>query len=290
VGDESMTSVSVPLAVRIRLARPAVQVIADEVGADILHIKGDAVDPVLRPIITPGTDVDALVRPSHVARLDEALRDRGWRVYSTFVYGSPFGHAQTYEHPTWGYFDLHRRFPGIRLDPARAFELLWSGRHDMQFPGAVGSVPSLEMQATVLVLNAARNRAGRSDPVRRWVEVPGLDRAAVDACVEQLDARVAFAAASGDLDRFRGERDYALWRVVSQGGSRAAEWAARVRAAESLTEAVRITARAPLVNVEQLSHDLGRQPTRSEIVAAFFARPMRAIRELVRRRRRGAEG
>lgn len=284
----SAAAVAVPLAVRVRLARPAVQVIADEVGADILHIKGDAVDPVLRPTIAPGTDVDALVRPAHVTRLDSALRDHGWRIYSTFVYGSPLGHAQTYVHPTWGYFDLHRRFPGIRIDPAQAFELLWSGRHDVQFPGARGCVPSLEMQATVLVLNAARSRAGGVDPIQRWVVAPGLDRAAVDACVGQLDAHVAFAAASGDLERYRGERDYALWRVITQGGSRAAEWAARVRAAQSLPEALRIIARAPLVNVEQLSHDLGRPPKRSEIAAAFFARPMRAIRELVRRRGRRA--
>lgn len=280
--------VDVPLAVRIRLARPAVQVIADEVGADILHIKGDAVDPVLRPVSSPGTDVDALVRPAHVARLDSALRNRGWRVYSTFAYGSPFGHAQTYEHSMWGYFDLHRHFPGIRLDPARAFELMWTGRQDVLLPGVRGSVPSLEMQATLLVLNAARARAGGVDAVRRWVEAPGMERAAVEACVEELDARVAFAAATGDLERFRGERDYPLWRVISQGGSRAAEWAARVRAAEGFAEALRITVRAPLVNVEQLAHDLGRQPTRSEIAAAFFARPMRAIRELPRRRwRRG---
>jgi Arc/MetJ family transcription regulator len=287
VGEQRVASdgVSVPLSVRVRLARPAVQLIADEVGADILHIKGDAVDAALRKTVVPGTDVDALVRPAHIPRLDAGLLRRGWRLYSTFLYGSPFGHAQTYEHPMWGYFDLHRSFPGIRIDPALAFDLLWGGSHVMSFPGASGRVPSLEMQATILVLNSARSSARALDPVARWVEGPGLDRAAVEASVRQLDARVAFAAATGDLERFRGEPDYALWRVISQGGSRTAEWIARVRAAGSAAEALRIVGRAPLVNIEQLTHDLGRAPTRGEVAAAFMARPMRALRELPWRRR-----
>jgi hypothetical protein len=273
--------VDVPRAVRVKLARPAVQLIADEAAADILHIKGDAVDPALRPVAMPGTDVDALVRPSHVAALDRALRAHGWRVYSTFLHGSPFGHAQTYLHPMWGYFDLHRHFPGIRRDPAEAFELLWEARRVVALSGAVGNAPSLEMQATLLVLNAARNRVRDADPVRRWIELPGLDRAAVYECVQRLQAQVAFAAAAGDLDRYRGERDYALWRVVSQGGSRAAEWRARIRAADSIPDALRLAARAPLVNVEQLEHELGRRPTPAEIARAFAARVVRGLREAV---------
>lgn len=270
--------VSVPLDVRMRLARPAVQVIADDVDVEMLHIKGDAVDRALRPIVRVGTDIDALVRPAHVARLDAALRAHGWKVYSTFIHGSPFGHAQTYLHPTWGYFDLHRLFPGIRLEPALAFDVMWADRSPLDLPGAVGNVPSREMQATLLVLNAARDTV-RDDPIRRWIDEPGLDRADVNDCVAALDARVAFAAASGDLEKFRGERDYALWRVISEGGTRTQEWWARIRAADTVGDAVRIAARAPMVNVEQLEHDLGRPPTRRDIVAAFVGRWVRAARE-----------
>lgn len=275
------TGVNVSLAVRVRLARPAVQVIADDAGIDILHIKGDAVDRILRPVAAPGTDVDALVRPSHVARLDAALRAHGWRVYSTFVHGSPFGHAQTYVHPTWGYFDLHRSFPGIRVAPAEAFDALWSERHEIDLPGARGSVPSVEMQATLLVLNAARNHPQGAEAVRRWVDEPGLDRAGIHACVDRLEAWVAFAAGSGDLERYRGAREYALWRVITHGGTRSAEWWARIRAADTVADALQIAARAPLVNTEKLEHELGRRPTRAEIAGAFVARPARAIRELV---------
>lgn len=284
VGSEDAGEVSVPLSVRVMLARPAVQVIADDAGADILHIKGDAVDRRLRTNPSPGTDVDALVRPSHVPRLDAALRAHGWTVYSTFAYGSPFGHAQTYLHPTWGYFDLHRLFPGIRLDPAAAFDLMWTGRNEIPLTGARGAVPSVEMQATLLVLNDARNGGAGGDPVRQWIDEPGLDRRAVDGCVDALHARVAFAAASGELEQYRGAPDYSLWRVITQGGSRSAEWWARIRAAGSVSEALRIASRAPLVNVERLRHELGRSPTRREVVAAFFARPARAMRELRPRR------
>jgi hypothetical protein len=290
VGEQQGASggVTVPLSVRVHLARPAVQVIADEAGVDVLHIKGDAVDPALRPMPSPGTDVDALVRPSDVTLLDSALRAHGWRLYSTFTFGSPFGHAQTYRHPMWGYFDLHRRFPGVRLDPAQAFDLMWAERQEIVLSGARGSVPSLAMQATLLVLNSARNPMPGEDPIQRWVGEPGLDPATVDTCVERLRAHVAFAAASGDLEHYRGERDYALWRVVSQGGSRTAEWWARFRAADTFGDAMRIVIRAPLVNVEQLEHRLGRRPTSAEILAGFFARPARAVRELVHGGRRTA--
>jgi hypothetical protein len=279
------TEVGVPLSVRVMLARPAIQVIADAVGADLLHIKGDAVDRRLRPEPAPGTDVDALVRPAHVPRLDSALRAHGWSVYSTFTYGSPFEHAQTYKHSTWGYFDLHRLFPGIRLEPSAAFDLMWSTREALQMPGARGSVPALEMQATLLVLNAARGGRVHGEALRQWVDEPGLDRSRIEGCVEALHAHVAFAAASGELDRYRGAPDYLLWRVITRGGSRAAEWRARVRAARSIPEALGIAARAPLVNMERLEHDLGRRPSRAEVAAAFFARPRRAVRELVHRAR-----
>lgn len=275
--------VTVPLGVRVTLARPAIQLIAEEARADILHIKGDAVDPRLRPVTAPGTDVDAIVRPSHVSRLDAALRAHGWTVYSSFAFGSPFGHAQTYLHEIWGYFDLHRLFPGIRLEPSAAFDLMWADRHPIPLAAGVGSVPSIEDQAALLVLNAARSAAPAADPLRTWVDAPGLDRSAVEARIDLLRARVAFAAATGDLDSYRGAPDYALWRAITRGGSRGAEWWGRIRAADSVSSAVMIAARAPLVNVERLQHELGRRPTRREIIRAFFARPARALRELASR-------
>lgn len=277
--------VSVPLSVRLRFGHAAVQHLAEGIGADLLHIKGAAVDSELRPGGYAGSDVDVLVRPAHVERLDRAMRQSGWRLYSTFEYGSPFGHAQTYLHEAWGYIDLHRSFPGIREAPERAYDVFWSDRHEIEIAGIGCQVPSVPAQAVLLVLNAARSATrAKVDVETAWTDADAERRAQIDALVAELDARVAFAAATGSLERYRHERDYRLWKIVSEGGSRSAEWWARVRAAPDLRSALRVVARAPKVNVDHLAHRLGRAPTRGEIVAEFFRRPARALREAWPRR------
>jgi hypothetical protein len=285
------SQVSVPLSVRLRLGHAAIQHVADEVGADVLHIKGAAVDPSLRPGGYAGSDVDVLVRPAHVARLDAAMRRHGWHLYSTFEFGSPFGHAQTYLHDAWGYIDVHRYFPGIRLEPTAAFELFWADRRRVEIAGVGCRVPALAGQSVLLVLNAARSSRGQSDVVTAWWEAGEVRRAEIEALVAALDARVAFAAATGGLEQYRHERDYRLWKIASEGGSRSAEWWARVRAAPDLRSALGVIARAPRVNIDHLAHRLGRAPTRGEIIAEFFRRPAKAVREAwPRRRRAGARG
>ncbi|WP_344292820.1 nucleotidyltransferase family protein [Agromyces neolithicus] len=283
--------VSVPLSVRLRFGHAAVQHLADEIGVDLLHIKGVAVDPELRSGRDSGSDVDVLVRPGHVDRLDRAMRRHGWRLYSTFEWGSPFGHAQTYLHDAWGYVDIHRFFPGIRLEPGRAFEQFWRDRNEVQIARIGCHVPSVTAQGVLLVLNAARSTNGRSVDVRMaWVDASTERRAEMTALVADLDASVAFAAATGELERYRGERDYRLWKIVSEGGSRSAEWWARIRAAPNLGAALRVAARAPRVNVDHLAHRLGRAPTRGEVAGEFFRRPARAVREAWRGIRRAEPG
>lgn len=274
------SEVSVPLSVRLRFGHAAVQHLADEIGVDLLHIKGVAADASLRPGGDTGSDVDVLVRPDHVARLDAALRRNGWRLYSSFELGSPFGHAQTYVHDVWGYIDIHRFFPGIRVAPERAFDRLWSGRGTVDIAGVECPVPTVPAQALLLILNAARSTgAERSDVKLVWEQATPGRRAEIETFVSELDAPVAFAASVGGFERYRGERDYRLWKVVSRGGSRSEEWWARVRAEPSFSRAVRVAARAPLVNVEHLEFRLGRRPTQRDVVVEFFARPVRAVRE-----------
>lgn len=284
------SQVSVPLSVRLRFGHAAIQHLADEIGADLLHIKGLAVAPELRPHSHRGSDVDVLVRPDHVHRLDRAMRARGWRLYSTFEYGSPFGHAQTYLHDAWGYVDIHRSFPGIRLAPSRAFERLWVERRTLPIAGIGCPVPSVPAQALLLILNAARSRADRNDLAVAWEGAGDEQRSRIQLLVTELDAPVAFAAAIGGLERYRDERDFRLWKVVSEGGSRSEEWWARVRAQPTAFGALRVIARAPLVNVDHLAHRLGRQPTRREIAAEFLSRPVRAVAEAGRALRRQGAG
>ncbi|WP_457100837.1 nucleotidyltransferase family protein [Microbacterium sp. P5_E9] len=272
--------VAVPLDVRLRFGRAAVQVVADRLGVDVLHIKGDAVDPSLRAMQT-GTDVDILVRPADVSRLDRAIRREGWVPYSTFTYGSPFGHAQTYLHDTWGYLDLHRAFPGIRLDPASAFDLLGVESGSMDEVGVACRVPGTDAQAVLLLLNAAREGGTRrADVTNLWERASPDDRERRLRLADQLGARVALAAATGDLDSYRDRPEYALWKAITEGGSRSAEWWGRMRAATSPSEVFGLIARVARVNTEHLRIELGREPSREEVVREFLRRPRRAVAEL----------
>lgn len=277
-------AVQIPLAVRLTLARAAIQVLADEAGATVLHIKGGAVDASLRDALRHGTDIDMLVHPSHIAALDHALRRHGWRVYSSFAYGSPFEHAQTYWHDDWGYLDLHRSFPGIRADPARAFETLARDAAAIDVAGISCPVPGIDAQMVVLILNAARAGGVGGTPLgRRWEEAGPERRARIEALVAELDAPTAFGAAFGRLDEHRAERDHDLWRVITEGGTRTEEWRARLRAAPTRRQALRIALRAPLVNTEKLAHELGRTPTAGDVLRALGTRARHAARDLVRR-------
>lgn len=283
---EGLNAISIPLGVRIELCRAAVQTIADRLGVRMLHIKGAAVDPSIRPAPRSGTDVDVLCDPARVDEMDARLRAHGWRLHSTFDDGSPFGHAQTYWHPDWGYLDLHRRFPGIGLPDAEAFELLWRDRGQHACAGRPAAVPSLDAQVVLLMLNRARRSEDHGGEVARlWAEQSEAERTRRMRLVSRLQADVAVAAATGDLERHRGHREYALWKVVSQGGSRTQEWWARVRAARSAREALGVVARAPRPNLSRLTRELGREPAPRDVLLAVLRRARTAVTELFGTRR-----
>ncbi|GAA4287440.1 nucleotidyltransferase family protein [Georgenia daeguensis] len=280
----------VPRRARVRLAHAAVQHVADACAADILHLKGAAIDPALPVESRTGTDADVLVRPSQVSLLLGQMQRHGWVLRTTFRDGSPFEHAATLSHSVWGFADVHRIFPGITAPPDRAFETLWSGRAEHVIAGRSCPVPSQAAQATILTLNAARSHAhGRADLEAVWQDAGPERRREIRALVGELGAEVALAAATGALEDHRGDREYALWRVTTQGGTRIAEWRARIAAAGTGRQAVRLALRAPLVNVAHLEARLGRTPNRLEVLREFVARPVRGIAEeiTVRRERRG---
>ncbi len=57
------------------------------------------------------------------------------------------------------------------------------------------------------------------------------------------------------------------------------EWRARVRAARGLRAKALVAGRSVLVNVEHLTIVRGRPVSRREVVAEFFDRPLRGLRE-----------
>lgn len=287
----SVASPNVPLGIRVQLAEAAIQQTADEIGVDILHVKGYALDPHLRWPGRRSSDADILVRPDHLRALGDTLQSRGWNRVTGFEEGSSFAHSLTLRHEVWGYADVHRLFPGLGPDPAASFDILWRDRHANDVAGTACTVPSAAGQALILMLHAARAK-GQPNAARdletAWTGADEQSRAAIRELVAELGAEVGFAAATGTLDAYRDRPDYLLWKVASQGGTRFEDWWAQFRAAGSPGKALLVAARAPLVNVEHLARVLGRQPTRAEIVKEFFARPWRGLREVRTTSARGA--
>ncbi len=274
-----METTPISLDVRLEFSRAAIQVIARDVGIRLLHIKGGTLDRRVRAGRRSGSDVDVIADPRRVPMLHAELVRQGWTVYSSFLEGSPFGHAQTYRHPEWGYLDLHRRFPGVRIPDEDAFDLLWADRVPYAAAGIDCVTPSVGAQAVLFVLNAARDvDALGEEAASLWQRQDEEERVRRSRLVRSLRAEVAFAAALGDLERYRGRREYLLWKTVSRGGTRTVEWWARIKAAPTVGDALQTMLRAPLVNRAVLAHELGREPRAGDIVRAFVRRLGRALR------------
>ena len=275
----------VPLTVRIKMAHAQLQWVADVEGVPLLHIKGTALDDVLKAPGREGSDADILVHPSSAERFCTALQRYGWKLGTRFTTGSSFEHAATLRHEELGWADVHRHYPGFGVPAEEAFEVLWRERHTVSIAGRACDVPSVAAQALILVLHAARS------PHSNWASVdlqyawstadPGQREEVLDL-VDRLDAHVGFAAATGRLESYRSHPDYLLWKVASQGGTRLEEWRARLRATPGVRHKALLVARAPLVNRDHLATVLWREPTRTEMVTEFFARPLRGIRDETR--------
>lgn len=278
----------VPLEVRIGFAHACLQWVADRCGADLLHVKGAALDPTLVPGRTY-SDADVLARPEHVNLLLDELRHHGWELINSFAYGSSFEHSATLRHRDFGLLDLHRIYPGTGPTPERAFDALWSERTTTVLGGRECAVPCRDAQAVLLLLHAAR---GGRDPKAandvEWVWTTADDerRRRLEEWVRRLDAALGFSVITGTLDDHRHDPAYDLWRVASRGGTRLDEWRARVRAARGLRAKLTVASRSVLVNVEHLTIVRGGPVTRREIASEFVGRPLRGLREQVARRAR----
>ncbi|MDF3046658.1 MAG: 2-nitropropane dioxygenase-like protein [Ornithinibacter sp.] len=283
---------TIPVSVRIRMAHAAVQTLATQHLVDLLHIKGVSLDPRLAFPGRSSADADVLCRPEHVERLLLAMRESGWSLLNTFTKSSAFEHSATLHHPTWGWLDLHRRYPGLGRDPATAFDTLWATRGVATIAGVPCAVPAPSDQAVLLLLHAARSPGelkARSDVAHVWGSATPESRDAILSSVDRLGADLAFAVILGTLDEHRDDPEYALWRIASAGGTRLDEWRARVRAARGLRAKMRVVARSTLVNDEHLALT-GRPTGPKDLVVEFFARPIRGAKEqyvVVRSRRRG---
>ncbi len=274
-----------PIAARVHLAHAVVQKLAEERNIELLHLKGPAVLPGLRAEGRQSSDVDVLVRPSHLPRLISAVESIGWEQRTDFATGSVFAHAANWWHDDWGWLDVHVSWPGVGVDDEQAFDVLARGalQHSIAHWGC--PVPNRTAQRLILVLHAARSPGG-TDVDHAWTAAEPAEQAEVRALARELDAEVALAAGIGELALHRDHPTYALWRHFAEGGSRLDEWRARLAAAPSTRAKAGLVTAAMRVNRDHLRMELGRPPTRAEVRARQRQRLRKAAAELSTRVKR----
>lgn len=281
--------IEVPQHIRIELVHAYMQILADTCGVDILHVKGAAIHPALSQGRSGSFDVDVLVRPAHVETLLDEMRRRGWERVTGFEEGSAFGHAMNLSHAL-GMVDLHRKWPGFGVDPAAAFDALWQHRATQKIATVPCTTPSLEAQRLILLLHYGRSGGQRADDLERaWTEADAGTRDSLVALAQHFDAHLALAAATGDLDAYRADPGYYLWRYFSRGtGSRFEEWRGRWSAAQGARAKARVARGFILVNDDLLRSQLDHEPTLGDYVDAYRVRMSRAMRDarIVLQRRR----
>lgn len=290
-GDEA--PIEVPQHVRIELVHAYMQLLADSCRADILHVKGAAIHPALARGRSTSFDVDILVRPEHVSRLLDEMRRRGWERVTGFEEGSAFGHAMNLSHGL-GIVDLHRKWPGFGVNPEAAFDALWEHRASQEIATISCTTPSLEAQRLILLLHYGRSGGQRADDLKRaWTEADAATRESLVALAHHFEAHLALAAATGDLDDYRSDPGYHLWRYFSRGtGSRFEEWRGRWSAAQGVRAKARVARGFVLVNDDLLRAQLDHEPTAGDYLDAYRRRVNRAAQDagaILRRQRRARE-
>ena len=276
-----MGQVEVPTNIRLRLVHAYLQMLADELGVDILHVKGESVHPELQPGPRMSLDVDIIVRPSQVDLIVRELKARGWEKMTGFEEGSAFSHAMNLRHDL-GLVDLHRQWPGFEIDPSEAFEKLWKARETQEIAEVACAVPGLKWQRLILLLHYGRSGGQRlADFERNWVELSEPERQEIRALAQGFRASVALAAATGDLEKYRSDPSYRLWRYFARGqGSRTEEWLGRWSAARGAREKLRVARGFVMVNHDLLRVELGHEPDAAEIRAAYVKRVTTAINDV----------
>jgi hypothetical protein len=277
MGAGESAAVDVPTLICIQFGHASVQRVADRVGADVLHIKGAALDPGRNPGRSFGTDADVLVRPEHVRRFVAALPDARWSLYCDFDEGSLFEHAASFSHPSYGMLDVHQVFPGLHADPRGAFERLWADREVRRLANVDCAVPGRLGERLILLLHAARTPGRSLDVSNHWGDLDDAERAEVRSYADQLHAQVGLALAIGEEDRFAVDPELELWRRMIGGGDRLGEWVARFRAAPGAAARLRLVARAARVNRFVLAERLGHRPSPAEVRREWWRRSRRGV-------------
>ena len=224
------SQVSVPLSVRLRFGHAALQHLADEHRRRRAAHQGRGRRPDAAPARPRHRRRRAgAPRPVPATRPRAAAGTAG-ALYSTFASGSPFGHAQTYMHDAWGYVDVHRFFPGIRLAPDAAFDRLWRDRHAVRDRGASDAPCRASPPSRCCSSSTPPGRGAIGATTSAW---SGPTRPT--SVAREIEALVGRPRRASRVRRGRPADSSATatsattgcGRSITEGGSRSAEWWAR---------------------------------------------------------------
>lgn len=268
----------VPLPVRIQLSHAYFQHLAITYELDILHIKGYAFS---QEVYRPGrmsTDVDIIVRPSHIEKLVSLATADGWKILAHFETGSIFEHAMTLYHSSWGLVDIHRYFPGLGPSDGSVFETLWRQRRTKLIANYPCDVPSLNDSRIIVVIHGARSIANRNPDISYLKDtLSPSDWEQMQARIPELQAELAYAAALGRLEEFKKHPDYLLWKSVSEDSPDLLRWKARFKHAHGLRQKSKVVLSILFVNTDHLAMELGHSPSKAEVREKFFSRFSRIL-------------
>ncbi|WP_058625090.1 nucleotidyltransferase family protein [Microbacterium testaceum] len=170
-------------------------------------------------------DVDVWCDPARWDDLAEALEPWGWAREPDAWRGTAVHHTATMRPERWGCeIDIHRRFPGLTIDDAAAFEIVLRDAEPLRFGAVDILVPRVSTHAVLAAIHAVRPVIGAgprtrdiSDGAARLLaRAPDtLERARELGAVVALRDELAPLAAPGSLDADEGTpRDWA-WRAES---------------------------------------------------------------------------
>lgn len=143
----------------VTLCHALVSEVAATVGCRLLIIKGQSsVWHGLRPPRV-SADVDVLLAPADLDRFLQAMAGIGWyeRPDGSLITLPAARHSVTLIHDRWPCdVDVHYRFPGLLVEPAEAFDVLWERRMKMPIVGAHVDVPDKVSSIVITALHSVR--------------------------------------------------------------------------------------------------------------------------------------
>ena len=150
---------------------------------------------------------------------------------------------------------------------------MWAARRTRFIAHRPCTVPSDLDARLIVVLHRARAASRYSADINYLVNrMSYADWQRLKERANELDSNLAYSAAMGGLEQYRGDRDYLLWLSVSQDVPHYVQWIGRLRSATTLRDKLRTLKNIFFVNKDHLAMQLGRTPTRAEVRAKFFER------------------